>query len=74
MHEIIDRGDPFEREVWARDEAMSHYEKIKEPFKVELIEGIPDDEPISFYRQGNFLIYAEALMHHQQNMLATLLN
>ena len=55
MHEIIDRGDPFEREVWARDEAMSHYEKIKEPFKVELIEGIPDHEPISFYRQGNFL-------------------
>ena len=55
MHEIIDRGDPFEREVWARDEAMSHYKKIKEPFKVELIEGIPDDEPISFYRQGNFL-------------------
>ena len=55
MHEIIDRGDPFEREVWARDEAMSYYEKIKEPFKVELIEGIPDDEPISFYRQGNFL-------------------
>ena len=55
MHEIVDRGDPFEREVWARDEAMSHYAKIKEPFKVELIEGIPDDEPISFYRQGNFL-------------------
>ena len=55
MHEIIDRGDPFEREVWARDEAISHYEKIKEPFKVELIEGIPDGEPISFYRQGNFL-------------------
>ena len=55
MHEIIDRGDPFEREVWARDEAMSHYEKIEEPFKVELIQGIPDDEQISFYRQGNFL-------------------
>ena len=55
MHEIVDRGDPFEREVWARDEAISHYEKIQEPFKVELIDGIPDDEPISFYRQGNFL-------------------
>ena len=55
MHEIVDRGDPFEREVWGRDEAMSHYEKIKEPFKVELIEGIPEDEPISFYRQGKFL-------------------
>ena len=55
MHEIIDRGDPFEREVWARDDAMAHYEKIEEPFKVELIQGIPDDEQISFYRQGNFL-------------------
>ena len=55
MHEIIDRGDPFEREVWARDEAMSHYERVKEPFKVELIQGIPDNEQISFYRQGNFL-------------------
>ncbi len=55
MHEIIDRGDPFEREVWARDDAMAHYEKIEEPFKVELIQGIPDGEQISFYRQGNFL-------------------
>ena len=55
MHEIIDRGDPFEREVWTRDEALSHYQRIGEPFKVELIQGIPQAEEISFYRQGGFL-------------------
>ena len=55
MHEIIDRGDPFEREVWTRDEALSHYQRVGEPFKVELIQGIPQGEEISFYRQGGFL-------------------
>ncbi len=55
MHEIIDRGDPFEREVWTRDEALSHYQNVEEPFKVELIQGIPQGEEISFYRQGGFL-------------------
>ncbi|MEC9099654.1 MAG: threonine--tRNA ligase, partial [Pseudomonadota bacterium] len=55
MHEIIDRGDPFEREVWTRDEALSHYQRVGEPFKVELIQGIPQAEEISFYRQGGFL-------------------
>ena len=37
MHEIIDRGDPFEREVWTRDEALSHYQRVGEPFKVESV-------------------------------------
>ncbi len=55
MHEIIDRGDPFEREVWTRDEALSHYQRVGEPFKVELIQDIPQAEEISFYRQGGFL-------------------
>ena len=55
MHEIIDRGNPFEREVWTRDEALSHYQRVGEPFKVELIQGIPQAEEISFYRQGGFL-------------------
>ena len=55
MHEIIDRGNPFEREVWTRDEALSHYQRVGEPFKVELIQGISQGEEISFYRQGGFL-------------------
>ncbi|MBH67084.1 MAG: threonine--tRNA ligase [Rhodospirillaceae bacterium] len=55
MHEIVDRGQPFSREIWSREQAVEHYKKIGEPFKVELVESIPGDEVISFYRQGNFL-------------------
>ena len=55
MHEIVDRDEMIAREVWSRDEAVEHYKKVNEPFKVELVETIPADERISFYRQGNFL-------------------
>ncbi|MDG2285777.1 MAG: threonine--tRNA ligase [Alphaproteobacteria bacterium] len=55
MHEIVDRDEVISREVWSRDEAVEHYKKVNEPFKVELVETIPADERISFYRQGNFL-------------------
>ena len=55
MHEIVDRDETITREVWSRDEAVAHYKKVNEPFKVELVETIPADERISFYRQGNFL-------------------
>jgi threonyl-tRNA synthetase len=55
MHEIVDRDEVLVREEWSRDEAVEHYKKVNEPFKVELVETIPADERISFYRQGNFL-------------------
>ncbi|MBL6600520.1 MAG: threonine--tRNA ligase [Alphaproteobacteria bacterium] len=55
MHEIVDRDEEIVREVWTRDEAVEHYKTVNEPFKVELVETIPADERISFYRQGNFL-------------------
>ncbi|MDA1308841.1 MAG: threonine--tRNA ligase [Proteobacteria bacterium] len=55
MHEIVDRDEVITREVWTRDEAVEHYKKVNEPFKVELVETIPADEGISFYRQGGFL-------------------
>jgi len=55
MHEIVDRNELITREVWSRDEAVAHYKKVKEPFKVELVETIPAGERISFYRQGEFL-------------------
>ena len=55
MHEIVDRNELITREVWSRDEAVEHYKKVKEPFKVELVETIPAGERISFYRQGEFL-------------------
>ncbi len=55
MHEIVDRDEAITREEWDRDEAVLHYKKIHEPFKVELVETIPSGETISFYRQGGFL-------------------
>ncbi|NQW08641.1 MAG: TGS domain-containing protein, partial [Alphaproteobacteria bacterium] len=55
MHEIVDRDEAISREEWSRDEAVLHYKKTHEPFKVELAEAIPEGEIISFYRQGEFL-------------------
>ncbi|WP_193186571.1 threonine--tRNA ligase [Nisaea sediminum] len=55
MHEIVDRDEQISREEWDRDEAVLHYKKVHEPFKVELVETIPSGETISFYRQGGFL-------------------
>lgn len=55
MHKIVDRDEPIERGVWSRDEAMAFYQKNNEPFKVELVEAIPQDEIVSYYRQGTFI-------------------
>ena len=55
MHEIVDRDEAITREVWTRDEAIAFYKKNNEPFKVELVDAIPADEAVTFYRQGNFI-------------------
>ncbi|MDC0998167.1 threonine--tRNA ligase [Rhodospirillaceae bacterium] len=55
MHELIDRDDKVKREVWNRERAIEHYKGLNEPFKVELVETIPEGEVLSFYRQGKFL-------------------
>ncbi len=55
MHEIVDRDEAITREVWTRDEAVAFYQKNNEPFKVELVDAIPADETVTFYRQGNFI-------------------
>ncbi|MGB2166659.1 MAG: threonine--tRNA ligase [Candidatus Puniceispirillales bacterium] len=55
MHEIVDRDEVISREVWTRDEAVAFYRKNDEPFKVELVDAIPADETVTFYRQGNFI-------------------
>tara|TARA_B100001287_G_scaffold196929_1_gene166608 strand:- start:699 stop:2765 length:2067 start_codon:yes stop_codon:yes gene_type:complete len=54
MKEIINARDPVKTEVWSRREAIAYYKKNKEPFKVELIESIPGDEPIRMYWHGNW--------------------
>ena len=55
MHEIVDRDEAIERGVWSRDEAIAFYQKNNEPFKVELVEAIPQDESVSYYTQGDFI-------------------
>jgi threonyl-tRNA synthetase len=55
MREIVDRDEPIVREVWARDDAILHFKSIGEHYKAEIIADLPEDEPISVYRQGNWL-------------------
>ena len=54
MKEIINARDPVRTEVWERDRAIKHYEDLNEPYKVELIEGIPGDEPLRMYWHGDW--------------------
>jgi threonyl-tRNA synthetase len=54
MHEIVDADKPFVREVWDRDDAAHHFDRIGEKYKAQHIrEGIPKGEEISIYRQGD---------------------
>ena len=55
MHEIVDRDEEIVRGTWTRDEAVAFYKEKNEPFKVELVEAIPQDETVSHYTQGNFI-------------------
>lgn len=55
MHDIVDRNEDITREVWARNDAVKYYEDNNEPFKVELVGAIPEDETVTFYRQGDFI-------------------
>jgi threonyl-tRNA synthetase len=54
MKEIVDRDEAIKREVWDRDEAVRHFRDIGEAYKAEIIEGLPKDEEVSVYRQGNW--------------------
>lgn len=54
MHEIVDRDEQITREEWERDKAVEFFNSIGEHYKAEIIAGIPDDQPIGIYRQGDF--------------------
>ncbi|MEM6492070.1 MAG: threonine--tRNA ligase, partial [Pseudomonadota bacterium] len=55
MAEIVDGGAAFEREVWPRDDAIGFFQDKGETYKAELIRDLPESEPISVYRQGDWL-------------------
>ena len=54
MKDIINLRDPVRTEVWSRADAIAHYEENNEPYKVELIEAIPGDEPLRMYWHGDW--------------------
>ncbi|MEO0428558.1 MAG: threonine--tRNA ligase [Pseudomonadota bacterium] len=54
MRQIIAARDPVRTEVWDRARAKAHYESTDEPFKVELIDAIPEGEPVRMYWHGNW--------------------
>ncbi|MBT3990456.1 MAG: threonine--tRNA ligase [Rhodospirillaceae bacterium] len=55
MGEIVDRDQPFIREVWDRDDAIKFFKDKGEAYKAELIEAIPAGEDVSMYRQGDWI-------------------
>ena len=54
MKDIINKREPVRTEVWDRDRAIAHYRDKGEPYKVELIEAIPGDEPWRMYWHGDW--------------------
>lgn len=55
MRKIVKEDLKLERFELPRDEAIKFMEEMGEPYKVELIKDLPEDEHISFYRQGDFV-------------------
>ncbi|MEP3786830.1 threonine--tRNA ligase [Ascidiaceihabitans sp.] len=54
MKEIINKREPVRTEVWDRDRAVQFYKDNNEPYKVELIDAIPGDEPLRMYWHGDW--------------------
>ena len=55
MTKIVKENLPVKPFVLPRDEAVRFMEEKSEPYKVELIQDLPDEETISFYQQGEFV-------------------
>ena len=55
MKKIIKKGDKLEYFTLPREEAIQMMKDREEPYKVELIEDLPEGETISFYQQGDFV-------------------
>ncbi|MBQ1274684.1 MAG: threonine--tRNA ligase [Cellulosilyticum sp.] len=55
MKKIVKEKLPIERFELPRDEAIKLMEVAGEPYKIELIEDLPEGETISFYKQGEFI-------------------
>jgi len=55
MDRLAKENIAVERSVLSRPDAVALFEKMGEKYKVEIIESIPGDEALSFYKQGDFI-------------------
>ena len=55
MHDIVKRDEAITREVWDRADAIQFFKEAGEHYKAQIIEAIPEGEPIGLYRQGDFI-------------------
>ncbi|MCJ8167700.1 threonine--tRNA ligase [Atopomonas sediminilitoris] len=55
MAELAKQDFVVSRSLMSREEAIGHFEKLGEKYKVEIIAAIPGEEPLSFYQQGEFV-------------------
>ncbi|MDP6675264.1 MAG: threonine--tRNA ligase [Gammaproteobacteria bacterium] len=55
MLELAGADLPLQREVMQRDDAVEYFKGIGEHYKAEIIADIPSDDPISLYRQGDWV-------------------
>jgi len=54
MKEIVAARDPVRTEVWDRQAVIDFYRENDEPYKVELVQAIPEDQPIRMYWHGGW--------------------
>ena len=55
MNTIVKEDLVVERSVMTRNDAVTMFKEMGEIYKVEILESIPGEEDLSFYRQGNFI-------------------
>ena len=55
MRAVIARNEPFNREVWSREQLIETWTKQGETFKAEWAAELPDGEELTIYRQGQWL-------------------
>lgn len=55
MSELAKKDEIVTREEWSRDDAVEFFKGIGEKYKAEIIASIPSNEPLSLYREGNFI-------------------
>ncbi|WP_417533655.1 threonine--tRNA ligase [Marinobacterium stanieri] len=55
MNQLSKENLPVSRSVMERPDAIKLFEEMGEKYKVEIIDSIPGEEPLSFYKQGDFI-------------------